>query len=1012
MKEICGCCEGLEKVVPMSTANRPYLDALSYRVGTHATFLETMVARLTDHYLDITSETGVVERIRPLQDLRVHSPDDPSIAMLDAWAVVADVLTFYQERIANEGYLRTATERRSILELARLVGYNLRPGVSSSVFLAFNLEKGYDVTIDPGMRVQSLPGPGELPQSFETSEPLEAREVWNSLGVRMTQPQNITFKNISMDPAPEGAIGSIYLDGIATRLQANDLLLFDFGDDNQVFRQIEAVDAQTAESRTVVKLQSISNATAIAAAELRESGPLVADPGIKQEASSMNYLLKSLLISPSRPPASPRQLQRSLKGAIDLSLNNVYKSQSDISPQLLLTFSPNLKNTFYPAWLNATFDISKSSLDSINAFRVKAAPFGHNAPKELTHYAGKVPQYDEWDLAEEKTMVIYLDAEYDKILPQSWVVIERPLPADPEDVKSLNFNKMDESQGVGWIISKIDKVRTVSRASYGITGTVTRLTLDKDWLTETEVKNGADKKIELSLLRGITVYAQSELLTRAEEKIEDDVCVDLIELDGLYEGLKSGRWLIVSGERSDIESTKGAGQVKTSELVMLAAVGNGKKTIENEVRIRGETSTGENSNDLRALPDDKTHTFLKLSQPLAYCYRRDTVSIYANVTKATHGETRNEVLGSGDGNRAFQKFQLRQSPLTYLAAPTPAGAESTLQVRVDDVLWHETDSLAGLEPIDRNYITTTDDDAKTTVVYGNGEHGSRLPTGVENIRAVYRSGIGKPGNAKAGQISLLATRPLGVKGVVNPLPATGGADRESRDQARRNVPLAVLALDRLVSVQDYADFARTFAGIGKARAARLSNGRRQEVFVTIAGAEDIPIDYHSDLYLNLLSALHKYGDPHQQIHVEVRELLLLVISAKVRVNPDYLWDKVEPMIKASLLDTFSFERRDLGQDVLLSEVIGAIQGVVGVDYVDVDAVAGIPEKILDNGVRRILTPEEIVNRVKGVLDEGTRPQPRIPVNLADKKGDIFQPDQIAYLTPDVPDTLILTELKA
>ena len=183
MKEICGCCEGMEKVVPLSTANRPYLNALTYRVGTHPTFLETMVAGLTDHYLDIAQETGEIKRICPLQDLTVRSLDDPSIAMLDAWATVADVLTFYQERIANEGYLRTATERRSILELARLVGYNLRPGVSASVFLAFNLENGYDLTIDPGMRVQSLPGPGELPQSFETGEPLEARAAWNSLQV-------------------------------------------------------------------------------------------------------------------------------------------------------------------------------------------------------------------------------------------------------------------------------------------------------------------------------------------------------------------------------------------------------------------------------------------------------------------------------------------------------------------------------------------------------------------------------------------------------------------------------------------------------------------------------------------------------------------------------------------------------------------------------------------------------------------------------------------------------------
>ena len=359
------------------------------------------------------------------------------------------------------------------------------------------------------------------------------------------------------------------------------------------------------------------------------------------------------------------------------------------------------------------------------------------------------------------TMVIYLDAEYDKILPQSWVVIERPLPADPEDVKSLNFNKMDESQGVGWIVSKIEKVRTVSRARYGITGTVTKLTLKKAWLTQTEVDNNDERKIDISMLRGTIVYAQSELLTRAEETIEDDVCLDLIELDGLYEGLKSGRWLIVSGERSDIESAKGAGQVKTSELVMLAAVGNGKKTIVNEVQSKGETLPGGDNDNPQPLPDDKTHTFLKLSVPLAYCYRRDTVSIYANVTKATHGETRNEVLGSGDGSRAFQEFQLRQSPLTYLAAPTPAGAESTLKARVDDVLWHETDSLAGLEPIDRNYITTTDDDAKTTVVYGQRRarispaHGRRecqgcLSVGYRQARQCQSRTDQSSGNAPPG----------------------------------------------------------------------------------------------------------------------------------------------------------------------------------------------------------------------------------------------------------------------
>ena len=119
--------------------------------------------------------------------------------------------------------------------------------------------------------------------------------------------------------------------------------------------------------------------------------------------------------------------------------------------------------------------------------------------------------------------------------------------------------------------------------------------------------------------------------------------------------------------------------------------------------------------------------------------------------------------------------------------PTPAGAESTLQVRVNDLLWHETENIIDLGPRDRGYITRTDDEDQTTLVFGDGKFGARLPTDVDNVKAVYRTGIGKPGNAKAQQISAPVTRPLGVKSVINPLPATGGADREDRDQARHGV---------------------------------------------------------------------------------------------------------------------------------------------------------------------------------------------------------------------------------
>src|SRR5215212_4791713 len=159
MNETCGCCEGLEPLTPLVIANRPGLSRLTYRAGTHATFLATMKARLS------------ARDYPALKGLTTRSATDPAVALLDAWATVADVLTFYQERAANEGYLRTATERRSILELARLVGYALRPGVASSVYLAFTLEPDSIAEIPAGTRAQSVPGPGdELPQPFETTE--------------------------------------------------------------------------------------------------------------------------------------------------------------------------------------------------------------------------------------------------------------------------------------------------------------------------------------------------------------------------------------------------------------------------------------------------------------------------------------------------------------------------------------------------------------------------------------------------------------------------------------------------------------------------------------------------------------------------------------------------------------------------------------------------------------------------------------------------------------------------
>ncbi|HKV33847.1 MAG TPA: putative baseplate assembly protein [Pyrinomonadaceae bacterium] len=1246
MKQICGCCEGIEQVTPVSSGNRPGLSSLAYRVGTHATFLESMLARVSLHSFETTpNDPYPVTNPSPLRSLLTRESDDPAVAFLDAWATVADVLTFYQERIANEGFLRTAIERRSILELAWLIGYQLRPGVASSTYLAYTMEKESEVLIPAGTLAQSVPGPGELPQPFETAENLHARDDWNLLQVRLTRPQVLTEQLVSTGKP-------IYFKGTATNLKVGDPLLMVFPNPGpKLFRVIRVeTDADAGHTKVIVqdwnpppeRLAAISPPPAAVtlrsviarhrdaqtnfginvnarmamrvldqldklntqAANQRDL-PINKDlrdpdrealkttltdalPALREEhrqARDANFtklepwiasliaaledilqnlksmdgltpaqsslvqvgsLLKILELPPSKHPRSAQQLGQSIRG--------VLSTESDALPKILTTLRPSLAGMFYRAWKN--LNVTPPPATQAFALRTRASVYGHNAPlKTILDDDGRITGFEEWTISEENgesateefslnlifsittpsltveaTMtaggvaitsvpqtinlaappstalniltvtgpivetveltvsdvvtdnqsarftfrfthrrfdvmidwkkgghliivdskgdnlvtvthdvgplfqtvnsaatsdrggvitvlgkikapaaagkstelpdVVSLELPNTRILPQSWVALEKP--RDPSATSAS-----------APLISKVLSVRDASRADYGISGKGSRLELSQPWIKPTD---------GFEVIRGTTVFAESELLELAEEPIDpvtEAVLDTRIELANLVNGLEPGRWLIITGERADVapKVVPGRRRIKPIEPIddvretvpLATAILPSENDGSQEPLVPGVKASelvmlaGVEQSFDPALPGDRTHTTLLLSEPLAYRYKRDTVKIYGNVARATNGETRNEVLGSGNASQGLQSFELRQLPLTYLSMPTPRGAESTLEVRVNDVLWHEVESLADLGPRDRNYVTRTDDESRTTIIFGNGEHGARLPTGSENIKTVYRTGIGLPGNVKAGQITLPITKPLGVKEVVNPLPATGGADRENRDEGRRNAPLAVMSLDRIVSTRDYEDFARTFAGVAKASATRLSDGLRQVVHLTIAGEDDAPISVNSDLYRNLRAALTRYGDPFQPIQIATRFLKLIVVSANVRIHPDYLWDAVEPKIRAAMLERFSFEQRQLGQDVVLSEMVQTIQSVEGVVFVDVDTFDNVQEDISTEELVRLSTKLELSPRIRAYLAQVDRTALDPAVRI--------RPAQLVLLSPVVKETLILKELK-
>ncbi|HEX8560652.1 MAG TPA: putative baseplate assembly protein, partial [Pyrinomonadaceae bacterium] len=337
----------------------------------------------------------------------------------------------------------------------------------------------------------------------------------------------------------------------------------------------------------------------------------------------------------------------------------------------------------------------------------------------------------------------------------------------------------------------------------------------------------------------------------------------------------------------------------------------------------------------RALASDDGHTKLILTKPLGNFYERASVTVRANVAQATHGEAVGEVLGGGDAARPYQKFALRQAPLTYVAAETPGGAASTLEVRVNDLLWQEVPTLYGRGPGERVYVTRATEDGGRVVQFGDGREGARPPTGQENVTAGYRKGLGREGLVRAGQLSLLMTRPLGVKSVTNPLAADGAEDPQGADEIREAAPATVLTLGRVVSLRDYEDFARTFAGLDKAHAVWTWQAGARGVYVTVAGSGGDAVPEGGDLRTKLVRALRAAGAPGVPVRVGSYRAAHFRLAAVVRVDPAYPAEKARAAVEAALRARFSFEARAFGQPVALSEVVAVMQNVEGVVAVDV-----------------------------------------------------------------------------
>jgi hypothetical protein len=963
----CSVCNQEQKIVaPLVIENVPYVSQLNYRVGTYSSFMNSMVAAISrPRYFKGYVRQG--EHHHPkgitnhysLTRLTTRANDDLIIALIDAWSTVSDVITFYQERIANEGFLRTATERESLVQLSHGVGYELNPGLAASAYLAFTIEdtpagteQQKTVNIAKGTRVQSLPAPGEAPQVFETIENIDARLEWNELKPKLTKKQSVdklnsTFyfdvRDIQLKPGDK-LVFLQYKDGVSEHfvktVQCAKLI-----DAKSKITQVDVInDDEIAQKTEGKQQQDSSSITAIArTTESRSLAESTFSDVLRQIASLSRTSRKGSLMQDAD---YDEYYQNAKKLQDQAKIREKYYPMVATDEDL---FNEAIIKRIHPSsfFKALNYHMKKKIASQVEAynkvfyFNINAGLYGHNAPRWDSlpdQVTSKIPaQNKDWDdnfmtigkyskhIDEDNK--IYLDGNYPSILPGSLILLKSKRESYLFSVLETNEKTMTD-----FLLNL--KVTGISLAPLNSSENF-------DW------GNDKHNPIYDFGLRETTVYVQSKELNIIPEILLDETDSSSLGDDYIILGIQEDASGLEVGKTMAITGQDRRNNVNRGDIVCLKSK---EPVYIDDERPDGKPEKIDDAIRYSKLVFQNTDGSV-LDFKICDKYKQSSLKLNANVALATQGETKEEILGSGDPSQANQKFILKQKPLTFVSSSarlssSRKGSLPALTITVDNVYWHQTDNFHKMKQNDHAYKIQEEDDATTYVIFGDGVNGARLPAGIQNVKAKYRIGMGSKGNdVKINQLTLLMNKPLGVKSVTNPVSPSGGEDAENIIQARLHISNSLLTMDRIVSVVDFQNFALAFAGIGKARATVVSKGNRKTVSLIIGSSSGEPIEVYTDLYINLKKAIEDHKDPLIPFYMYTFSPRYFGVKMNVMCDSDLDPTIMKKEIESVLHDMFSYNSRGFGQAVTKSDIIVAVQRIDGIVMVDLERMYKIePEK--------------------------------------------------------------------
>jgi Baseplate J-like protein len=779
--------------------------AIGYRAGDFASFRRALLRPLP-------GEQAITDW-RPV-------PGDLGLQVLEWWAYLADVLSFYNERYANESYLGTATQRGNIANLAALLGYQPTPGIAATGTLAAissARQSAEPLVLPAGMSVSSTASPGVPSQIFEADSVVT---FTGPSAVPVALPSDPTLQQDPVDGSPQ----SVLIAGRVSGVKAGDRLIL-----------VDSNFTGANDYWSLVTVAALTPAT---------------DPATGRVNTVVGFRPGGW--GPTPPPAG--------EGVPVVPL----APQDSTCYRLLRPTA-------------AAAIINPAELSEPNP------PPRHEHPIVI------------FDSETATVQRVHLSAAVRAISPGDLVLF---------DLGAVNG-------------SALAVVTATSEALWTIPFPSTRLSRPPDIIVAHTVLDIATADSAVLLAAREADSLGSIAVRYGWQDVGTIIGVPPPQLNTLGGTVAADYTPSSSGTNALLQDATGVGVPVTvldagSGNITLAASGTAPSAIPASV---------------------------PLAAPLAVPLR-----LLLNLVPVSRGKTvTGEVLGSGNAALTSQSFTLAKSPLTYLRGA--AGPVSTLTVTVNQIEWQAVTSFYGQPASARVFVVTrSPDQTVTTVTFGDGINGARLPSGTGNVVASYRYGSGQA-TPSAGLLTMIGQPQLNLASIQNPVPVSGGQNPQAANDVRTAAPASVSTFARAISAADYEQIAAQAPGVNRAAASWTFDGTQQRTLVTVYVSGD------PAAVTSAITALAGTEDPNRPIVVTAANPIELSLSCGLVVADGQQVSAVLAAAQAAVGGLFSPSSMGIGQRLYRSAIDAALRvpGVTAVRRLEVTGPEQVLGEVLDPG---------------------------------------------------------------